>query len=122
MSGEWRDATLDDLAADAVAALDLLRARPGVRPEAVGLLATARAAGSCCARPPPSGTARPGASTGFATAAGGSGRHPRATLRTEVFPGADHRIRTAHGTRPAPGYFTALTHRIRGHAVNHPLA
>lgn len=53
MSGEWRDATLDDLAADAVAELDLLRARPGVRPEAVGLLATARAAGSCCARPRP---------------------------------------------------------------------
>ncbi|MFB4420097.1 alpha/beta hydrolase family protein [Streptomyces sp. QL37] len=36
-SGDWRAATLDDLAADAAAALDFLRARPGVRPGAVGL-------------------------------------------------------------------------------------
>jgi hypothetical protein len=36
-SGDWRDATIDDLAADAGAALDFLRAQPGVRPEGVGL-------------------------------------------------------------------------------------
>jgi len=36
-SGDWRDATFDDLAADALAALDFLRARPGVRADAVGL-------------------------------------------------------------------------------------
>ena len=36
-SGDWRDATLDDLAADASAALELLRAQAGVRPGAVGL-------------------------------------------------------------------------------------
>ncbi|WP_406315059.1 alpha/beta hydrolase [Streptosporangium sp. NBC_01639] len=36
-SGEWRDATLDDLATDAVAALNFLRAQPGVRADAVGL-------------------------------------------------------------------------------------
>ncbi|MET9480696.1 alpha/beta hydrolase [Streptomyces sp. NPDC006638] len=36
-SGDWRASTLDDLAADAAAALDFLRARPGVRADAVGL-------------------------------------------------------------------------------------
>ncbi|MEU9836331.1 alpha/beta hydrolase [Streptosporangium sp. NPDC048047] len=36
-SGEWRDATIGDLAADAAAALDFLRATPGVRAGAVGL-------------------------------------------------------------------------------------
>ncbi|GLY81368.1 alpha/beta hydrolase family protein [Actinoallomurus iriomotensis] len=36
-SGDWRDATMDDLAADAAAALDFLRTRPGVPAEAVGL-------------------------------------------------------------------------------------
>ncbi|MGV9283499.1 alpha/beta hydrolase family protein [Streptomyces sp. NPDC003730] len=36
-SGDWRAATLTDLAADATAAVDFLRSRPGVRPEAVGL-------------------------------------------------------------------------------------
>ncbi|MFJ4912327.1 alpha/beta hydrolase family protein [Streptomyces sp. NPDC088726] len=36
-SGDWRAATMDDLAADAVAALGFLRARPEVRPQAVGL-------------------------------------------------------------------------------------
>jgi pimeloyl-ACP methyl ester carboxylesterase len=36
-SGDWRDATIDDLAADAGAALDFLRAHPGVRADAVGL-------------------------------------------------------------------------------------
>jgi pimeloyl-ACP methyl ester carboxylesterase len=36
-SGDWRDATFDDLAADAGAALDFLRGQPGVRADAVGL-------------------------------------------------------------------------------------
>jgi len=36
-SGDWRDATIDDLATDAGAALDFLRAQPGVRPDGVGL-------------------------------------------------------------------------------------
>jgi pimeloyl-ACP methyl ester carboxylesterase len=36
-SGDWRDATMDDLAADAVAALGFLRAQPGVRADSVGL-------------------------------------------------------------------------------------
>jgi pimeloyl-ACP methyl ester carboxylesterase len=36
-SGDWRDGTIDDLAADAVAAWEFLRAQPGVRPDAVGL-------------------------------------------------------------------------------------
>ncbi|MGW5488729.1 alpha/beta hydrolase family protein [Streptosporangium sandarakinum] len=36
-SGDWRDATIGDLAADAAAALDFLCARPGVRAGAVGL-------------------------------------------------------------------------------------
>ncbi|MEU6389670.1 alpha/beta hydrolase [Streptomyces sp. NPDC046939] len=37
-SGDWRDATLTDLAADASAALDFLRSRPEVRADTVGLL------------------------------------------------------------------------------------
>jgi uncharacterized protein len=36
-SGEWRDATMDDLAGDATAAWDFLRAQTGVRADAVGL-------------------------------------------------------------------------------------
>jgi uncharacterized protein len=36
-SGDWIDASMDDLASDAAAALDFLRARPEVRSEAVGL-------------------------------------------------------------------------------------
>jgi pimeloyl-ACP methyl ester carboxylesterase len=36
-SGDWHDATIDDLAGDAVAALDFLRAQPGVLPDATGL-------------------------------------------------------------------------------------
>jgi len=36
-SGDWRAATIDDLAADAVAALGLLRAQPEVEPHATGL-------------------------------------------------------------------------------------
>ncbi|WP_446038505.1 alpha/beta hydrolase family protein [Streptomyces sp. SID1121] len=36
-SGDWRESTLDDLAADAAAALDFLRDRPEVRADAVGL-------------------------------------------------------------------------------------
>ncbi|MFJ2648359.1 alpha/beta hydrolase family protein [Streptomyces sp. NPDC087420] len=36
-SGDWRAATMDDLAADASAALDFLRAQPEVRAGAVGL-------------------------------------------------------------------------------------
>ncbi|WP_405667049.1 alpha/beta hydrolase [Streptomyces sp. NBC_01166] len=36
-TGDWRAATMDDLAADATAALDFLRAQPGIRPGAAGL-------------------------------------------------------------------------------------
>ena len=36
-SGDWRDATMDDLAADAAAALDFLGAHRGVRAGAAGL-------------------------------------------------------------------------------------
>ncbi|WP_371632562.1 alpha/beta hydrolase [Streptomyces sp. NBC_01259] len=36
-SGDWRAATMDDLAADAVAALNFLRGQPEVRPQTVGL-------------------------------------------------------------------------------------
>ncbi|MFL6122802.1 alpha/beta hydrolase family protein [Actinophytocola sp.] len=36
-SGDWRAATMADLAADAAAALDFLRTRPEVRPDTVGL-------------------------------------------------------------------------------------
>ena len=36
-SGDWRDATMDDLAADAAAALDFLRAHRDVRADAAGL-------------------------------------------------------------------------------------
>ncbi|MFJ6700010.1 alpha/beta hydrolase family protein [Streptomyces sp. NPDC091272] len=36
-SGDWRTATLDDLAADAAAALSFLRAQPEVQPRAAGL-------------------------------------------------------------------------------------
>ncbi|MET7462331.1 alpha/beta hydrolase [Nonomuraea sp. NPDC005501] len=228
-SGDWRDATVDDLAADAVAALDFLRTRPGVRADAVGLFghseggwvvlraATARddlpwvvtnsgpattpavqerhallnRLRQAGAAPRDAGTAlalydalvdagRRGA--GFAAAArlveagggpstlgdhwagmderlwgflsrkqdhdplpdvhrlrcphlalfGGAdelvpvadsvrllagaacrpGRHPRATLTVEVFPGADHRVRTDGGVRPAPRHLDALTRWI----------
>jgi uncharacterized protein len=37
-SGDWRDAAMDDLAADATAALGFLRAQPGVQGGAAGLL------------------------------------------------------------------------------------
>ncbi|MEV8444012.1 alpha/beta hydrolase [Actinosynnema sp. NPDC051121] len=36
-SGDWRDSTMDDLAADAAAALDFLRDQPEVRAEVTGL-------------------------------------------------------------------------------------
>lgn len=36
-SGEWLDASMDDLATDAVVALDFLRAQPGIAADAVGL-------------------------------------------------------------------------------------
>ncbi|GAA4231902.1 hypothetical protein GCM10023075_44910 [Streptosporangium album] len=58
-SGEWRDATMDDLAADAVAALDFLRARPGVRADAVTRLVD---------------------SAGELSVSAGPGRHPDASL------------------------------------------
>ncbi|MET8163144.1 alpha/beta hydrolase [Streptomyces sp. NPDC005329] len=240
-SGEWRDATLDDLAADAVAALDFLRAQPGVRPEAVGLFGHSeggwvvlRAATTARVGPPwvitnscpgvtPAAQERHALSRAlrerrsarqdvdidgslalfdllveagrrgagfteakrlvesagkaawlgdywpevderlweflkrkqdhdpvpdtlrlrcphlaifggadplvpvaesihrFDTAACRPDRHHRATLTTELFPGADHRIHPAHGTRPAPGYLTGLTRWITGHADGRPL-
>ncbi|NEB78246.1 alpha/beta hydrolase [Streptomyces sp. SID14478] len=226
-SGDWRDATLDDLAADAGAALDFLRARPGVRAEAVGLFghseggwvvlraaATARdrlpwvITNSCPGMTPQAQdrfalantlrrrhfaqqdvddslalfdrlaeagrrdadfgeatrlVASAGAAVSladywagvderlweflkrkqdhdpvpdalrlrcphlavyggadplvpvaesvrlFTAAACHPGRAPRAPLTVEVFPGADHRIRTDGGTRPAPGHLGVLT-------------
>ncbi|MEV7401935.1 alpha/beta hydrolase [Streptomyces sp. NPDC091267] len=36
-SGDWREATIEDLAADATVALDFIRSQPGVRADAVGL-------------------------------------------------------------------------------------
>lgn len=39
-------------------------------------------------------------------------RH-RAPLTIEVFPGADHRMQTGSGTRPAPGYLDTLTQWIK---------
>jgi alpha/beta superfamily hydrolase len=36
-SGDWRDATIDDLASDSVAAANFLRAQPGVHAQAIGL-------------------------------------------------------------------------------------
>jgi pimeloyl-ACP methyl ester carboxylesterase len=36
-SGEWRDTSLDDLASDALAALNILRTQPGIRASNVGL-------------------------------------------------------------------------------------
>lgn len=229
-SGEWRDATMDDLAADAVAALGFLRAQPGVRVDAVGLLGHSeggwvvlRAASGrddvpwvitngCPAMPPAvqerhtlaDALGRAGANAqdadgvlacfdqliesgrrdgdfveatrlvhssgkpsmlteywadvderlwGFlkrtqdhdpipdvlrlpcpylATFGGADelvsvaesirllgaaacdlGRHPRATLTVEVYPGADHRVRTNSGTSLADGYLTALTQWIK---------
>ncbi|MFE9749558.1 alpha/beta hydrolase family protein [Saccharothrix saharensis] len=50
----------------------------------------------------------------FATAACHPDRDPRATLTVEVFPGADHRVRTDGGTRLAPGYLDTLTRWIIG--------
>lgn len=41
-------------------------------------------------------------------------RDHRATLTVEVFPGADHRVRTDDGTRLAPGYLDTLTRWIIG--------
>lgn len=45
----------------------------------------------------------------FTDAACHRDRDGRATLTVEVFPGADHRVRTDGGTRLAPGYLDALT-------------
>jgi uncharacterized protein len=58
-SGDWLDSTLDDLAADATAALGFLRAQPEVRAGTAGCSGTARGVGSSCA-PPPTGTTCPG--------------------------------------------------------------
>jgi pimeloyl-ACP methyl ester carboxylesterase len=223
-SGDWRDATLDDLATDAGAALDFLRAQPGVRAEAVGLFghseggwvvlraATGRddvpwvITNSCPGTTPAvqerhalrhaddatlavydrlceagrrdaelTETARivrsapsphvfgdywdetderlwrftkrkqdhdpipnalglrcphlavfgaadelvPVADSVhlFSTAACHPGRHPGATLSIELFPHADHRIRTTGTTRLAAGYLPTLTRWIRGHVT-----
>jgi uncharacterized protein len=225
-SGDWREATMDDLAADAVAALDFLRAQHGVRADAVGLLghseggwvalravsgrddvpwvvtngcpgmtpaaqerhALANAARqastsvqdvdamlTCYDRlieagrrdinfaeatrlvhsaPKPSVLTdywadvderlwefskrkhdhdpipdalglRGGADELvpvadsiqlFSATATHPDRHHRATLTVEIFPGADHRVRTHGGTRLAPGYLTTLTQWIRHQA------
>jgi pimeloyl-ACP methyl ester carboxylesterase len=40
-------------------------------------------------------------------------RHHQATLTTEVFPGADHRIQTERGTQLAPRYLSTLTQWIK---------
>ncbi|MFD7660711.1 hypothetical protein ACFV4N_42640 [Actinosynnema sp. NPDC059797] len=45
----------------------------------------------------------------FTDAACHRDRDGRATLTVEVFPGADHRVRTDGGARLAPGYLDALT-------------
>jgi alpha-beta hydrolase superfamily lysophospholipase len=58
-SGDWLDSTLDDLAADATAALGFLYAQPEVRAGPAGLLGHGEGAGSPCA-PPPAGTTCPG--------------------------------------------------------------
>ncbi|NUT49186.1 MAG: alpha/beta hydrolase [Saccharothrix sp.] len=50
----------------------------------------------------------------FATATCHPDRDRRATLTVEVFPGADHRVRTDRGTRLAPGYLDTLTRWITG--------
>ncbi|MFJ6671352.1 alpha/beta hydrolase family protein [Actinosynnema sp. NPDC091369] len=52
----------------------------------------------------------------FTEAACHPGRDRRATLTVEVFPGADHRVRTDGGARLAPGYLDALTRWIVGHS------
>ncbi|XVS66578.1 alpha/beta hydrolase family protein [Actinosynnema sp. CA-299493] len=48
----------------------------------------------------------------FTAAARHPDRDPRATLTVEVFPGADHRVRTGGGAGLAPGYLDALTRWI----------
>jgi uncharacterized protein len=58
-SGDWLDSTLDDLAADATAALGFLCAQPEVRAGTAGLLGHSEGGGSSCA-PPPAGTTCPG--------------------------------------------------------------
>lgn len=50
----------------------------------------------------------------FTAAACHRHRDSRATLTVEVFPGADHRVRTDGGTRLAPGYLDTLTRWIIG--------
>jgi pimeloyl-ACP methyl ester carboxylesterase len=49
----------------------------------------------------------------FTAAACHRDRDSRATLTVEVFPGADHRVRT-DGTSLAPGYLDTLTRGITG--------
>ncbi len=58
-SGDWRDASLDDLAADAAAARAFLQTQLGVRADVVDCSVTAKAAGSRC-RPPPATPIPPG--------------------------------------------------------------
>lgn len=49
-TGDWASATVDDLAADATAAMQVLAAQPGVDPQRVGLFGHSEGAGSRCAR------------------------------------------------------------------------
>ena len=48
------------------------------------------------------------------------GRHPRATLTVQVYPGASHRIQASGGTRLAPGYLSTLTQWIKDHSCTGP--
>ncbi|WP_329117530.1 alpha/beta hydrolase family protein [Streptomyces sp. NBC_01465] len=50
----------------------------------------------------------------YATTACRPGRHPTATLTTELFPGADHRLQTPGTDRLAPGYLAVLTNWLAG--------
>ncbi|MBW4720525.1 alpha/beta hydrolase family protein [Saccharothrix obliqua] len=54
----------------------------------------------------------------FAAAAHHPDRGSRATLTVEVFPGADHRVRTGGGTRLAPGYLDTLARWITGRTAD----
>ncbi|MFD7713410.1 alpha/beta hydrolase family protein [Streptomyces sp. NPDC059786] len=56
----------------------------------------------------------------FVAAACRPGRPARATLTVEVVPGADHRLRTDHGVRPAPAYLDLLAGWITGRTPPHP--
>jgi len=51
-TGDWRTASTADLAADALAAVDFLRSRPGIDPQRVASTAPATAAGSRRSPPP----------------------------------------------------------------------